>query len=210
MTNNYEIIKPLLDFSDPDKFYIVHIVSRRKDGHESQEVSERNIKTYLIPSEKYFDTYISEMESLCKVFNARAWLYINQRSFSATKRAMTKCLNEETNYKIDGPSSLYGLFGWCAKFSGTGVSPKWWIIDVDPYPDKIVTDQDLSDSLDDLRDRITAAGGCDFTVVPSKTGCHLITRPFSTDKWEEIWATGAGYCVSFTLKKDTFTNLIVP
>ena len=216
MTNNYEIIKPFLDFSDPDGFYTVVIISRIKDNPEQKYFSQINVKTYVITTLEDLERQLGEMETLCQVFNARAWIYLNRRSFKKTKESMTRCLTENVKHKIEDPFDLRGLFLWSAEFEGHyGTDTKWWFVDIDPLPDKTVTTDDLSDSVTALKDVIISMGGGDFTVVPSKTGCHLISKPFDYDSWKrmrskEIRNLGSSYGVGFTLKKDAMLNLIVP
>ena len=77
--------KTLMDFmsqrlDDPDKFYLIHIIKRRKDNSDMDQ-SERIIRSYTIPNMNYFYRILPEIKIMCHTFNARAYMYINRRSF---------------------------------------------------------------------------------------------------------------------------------
>ena len=49
MIDNIELIKPLLNFSDPEDFYMLYVLKRKKDqpeGERDNHQSVRTIKTY--------------------------------------------------------------------------------------------------------------------------------------------------------------------
>ncbi len=53
MIDNIELIKPLLNFSEPGDFYMLLVLKRKKDqpeGERDNHQSVRTIKTYCIES----------------------------------------------------------------------------------------------------------------------------------------------------------------
>lgn len=223
MRNNYQILKDFLDFSDPGKFYLALVVKRKKDNPEMDR-SEQIIKNYMIPSMDKLDRIMPEMETLCRTFNARVYLYINRRSFKNTQKAMLKTLCDQIC--ADSVSNLNHLFDSCAASSGCG--DKFWIIDVDmpAMPEVCSSDSymrleseikmKLFDSLNNTKPELPEGESRVKLVVPSKSGFHMVTKPFDTREWEQIknsvLALERKYCVEIDLelKKDAMVNLIYP
>lgn len=81
MVDNFDLIKPLLDFSNEDTFYFVQILQRKKDnpnGKYSSNNSSRLIKAYYIKSIEQLDKQKDEMIKLAQVFNARVGIKIGR------------------------------------------------------------------------------------------------------------------------------------
>ena len=78
--DNLELILPLLKFESEDDFYLLQILQRKKENPQLGSNS-RVIKNYYISSEKYLLERYSEIKTLCQVFNARASLRLNKRSY---------------------------------------------------------------------------------------------------------------------------------
>ncbi len=223
MKDNFDILKDFMDFSDPGKFYLALVVQRKKDNPELDR-SERIIKNYMIPTREKLEYVREEMETLCKVFNARVYLYINRRSFKNTQKAMAKALIDQIC--AESVSNLNHLFDSCAAAHGCG--DKNWIIDVDlPHkPDVCNSDSymrlesDLKLNLYEYLDKIppTPSDGEHRVklVVPSRNGFHLITSPFDTRYWESVKNNAIslehkyGLEIGLELKKDAMVNLILP
>lgn len=223
MKDNFDILKDFMDFSDPGKFYLALVVQRKKDNPELDR-SERIIKNYMIPTREKLEYIREEMETLCKVFNARVYLYINRRSFKNTQKAMAKVLIDQIC--SESVSNLNHLFDSCAAAHGCG--DKFWIIDVDlPHkPDVCSSDSymrlesdikmRLFDGLEALKPELLDGETRVRLVVPSKNGFHIVTRPFDTREWERIRDSVLGLEhkygleIDLELKKDAMVNLILP
>ena len=223
MKDNFDILKDFMDFSDPGKFYLALVVQRKKDNPELDR-SERIIKNYMIPTREKLEYIREEMETLCKVFNARVYLYVNRRSFKNTQKAMTKVLIDQIC--AESVSNLNHLFDSCAAAHGCG--DKNWIIDVDlPHkPDVCSSDSymrlesdikmRLFDELETLKPELPDGETRVRLVVPSKNGFHIVTKPFDTRKWEHIRNSVLslehkyGLEIDLELKKDAMVNLILP
>lgn len=222
-TNNFDILKDFMDFSDPNKFYLALVVQRKKDNPELDR-SERIIKNYMIPSLEKLDYVREEMETLCQVFNARVYLYINRRSFKNTQKAMAKILIDQIC--AESVSNLNHLFDSCAASHGCG--DKFWIIDVDlpKKPDVCSSDSymrlesdvkmKLFDELEGMEPELPEGGRRVQLVLPTKNGFHIVTKPFDTREWRNIVGRMTcieekyGLQVELELKKDAMVNLILP
>lgn len=80
MVDNLDKILPLLKFESEDDFYYLQILQRKKENPQLGSNS-RVIKNYYIKSEQHLINRYEEIKKLCEVFNARASIRLNKRSF---------------------------------------------------------------------------------------------------------------------------------
>ena len=78
--DNLEKILPFLQFDSEDDFYYLQILQRKKENPQLGSNS-RVIKNYYITSQQYLINRYDEIISLCNLFNARASIRLNRRSF---------------------------------------------------------------------------------------------------------------------------------
>lgn len=210
-TSNFDIISKFLDFSDPGKFYLALVVRRRKDNPEMDR-SEQIIKNYMIPSMDKLERIRPEMETLCKTFNARLYLYINRRSFKNTQKAMLKTLCDQIC--SDSVSNLNHLFDSCAAAHGCG--DRHWIIDVDlPKTDdiesKCMVAEHLKRKIGEYLIDIEPIGDKVELVLGTKNGFHIVTKPFDTRKFQDmVHVLDLHNGMEIELKKDAMVNLMYP
>lgn len=202
--NNLELIRPLLNFSDPDKFYYIQLLLRKKDSTEDKpnliNNNSRVIRNYFVSNEEYLDFYFKEMIDLCDVTGARAGIRLNRRSWRRLwwkhERKLME-IGEEERYQAT-PKAFSAVAG---KFSAEGKT-KTWIVDVDAEDLEIM-------SLDEIKDKIESItqpeGQKVIAEIPSKTGWHLITRPFNLQAWRDIKTIP-----KLAIHKDNPTNLYIP
>ena len=77
--DNFELIKPLLEFEqEDDEYYVIFILKRRKDNPEMKD-NLKIIKEYYISSVDYLESKKEEIIKLCEIFNARAVINLNKR-----------------------------------------------------------------------------------------------------------------------------------
>lgn len=206
MQTNFDRIKNFLDFSDPGKFYLALVVQRKKDNPDLDR-SERIIKNYMIPTLEKLEYVREEMETLCQVFNARVYLYINRRSFKNTQKAMAKTLIDQIC--SDSYSNLNHLFDSCAAAHGCG--DRLWIIDADfaEGADSSVK-KEVLDRLSKELEKVSPEGDKLVMCLDTKNGFHVVTRPFDTREWGGICTRTYYGGVDLELKKDAMVNLILP
>ena len=68
--DNLEILKPFLRFDDPNDFYYLQILQRKKENPQLGS-NNRVIKNYYINSVEYLESHYHEIKELCKQFNAK-------------------------------------------------------------------------------------------------------------------------------------------
>ena len=179
--DNFELIKKHINTSDDgSEFYMVYVMRRTKDqigyvGANKQTI----IKSYFISSPEYLDSKRDEIVGLCEMFNARAYINLNKKSYKqVTLKALEiiagKIAHEDYNIK-----SLYesacGQTGACDGL-------KTWLVDFDSK------DLDELDRIKNIID-IVEPKGVDKIVetVPTRHGYHLITRPFNKKAFYEMY-----------------------
>ncbi len=197
MIDNYELIKPLLRFENPDHFYFLQLLRRKKEN-TTMTANSDVVKNYYISNLEYLDYKYQEIKDLCNFFNARAMLRLNRRSYEKTAFKTLKNISD----------SIYSkqYRGVCKDFdSACGTTPedpdKTWIIDIDEQIS--ISDQlqlrrfiELEcEPFDDIKYRAT---------IPTKNGLHIITRPFNLQKFNNKYGS------VYSIHKDNPTNLYIP
>jgi hypothetical protein len=196
--NNFSKIRSLLSFSNSDQFYFIQVLQRKKD-HQSGKINGTNnnsrlIKYYLVDNLEYFDFIQPEIEQLCDVFQARAGINLNRRSYRKMalqnlKKCTDQIINEDFNHAHKAYASVVGSFNHD--------SDKRWILDVDevgrPTNDIVL-----------FAERECAPEGDKFiSIIPSKNGYHIIMKPFDLNKFRKQFP-------DIEVHKNNPTNLYIP
>ncbi len=176
MLDNFELIKPLLQFPSEDIFFHGQILKRRK---ENPEIGSNSyvVKTYFIKSLEDLEFYREEMICLAKFHNARVYINLNPRSFEKTafntlKKVTDQIMNKDFKSVRKAYNSVCGMYS---------EGDKKWIIDVD-YPSQI--------TLHEIRRILVniAPIGEDkyIATIPTKNGFHVITKPFNVEQFKNL------------------------
>lgn len=202
MINNKEKIKSLLIFPHKDCFYFVQILQRKKD-HKGEALGGSNnnsrlIKAYYITSLQKLEQHWEEMVKLADVFNARVSINLNPRNFQkAAFHCLQKMANQMSNGDFYGVRKAYDSI--CGEYHSE--MDKRWLIDIDKQdiPDylRIIT------TVQDLQKDILNREYCILSVLPSKSGFHIITNPFNKEAFNKIWPNVEIHC-------NNPTNLYIP
>lgn len=195
MINNIELIKPLLKFESKDDFYYLQILQRKKENPEIGSNS-RVIKNYYINSIEYLEDKYDEIIKLCEIFNARASIRLNKRSY---KRIAFKTLENIANTMQNENEYLHIRKSYdraCGLIHNDPV--KKWIIDIDSEDWLESQTQDLLDYIYQLK----PVGNKYISEIPSKSGLHIITTPFNLEVFYMDYA--------LDIHKDNPTNLYIP
>lgn len=202
MTDNYKLIRNLLEFNSKDEFYPVMVLQRKKDAKKGVKVNGTNnnsrlIKAYYVDNLEYFDFIEKEVKELCKLFNARAGVHLNKRSYRRTalqslKLVTDNIINENYNKVYKTYSSAVG------KFSHD--NNKKWIVDID---EEDMDDDFLPIEIIAFIKTLKPYGDKYITTLRTKSGIHIITSPFDMQGFKEKYP-------SLEIKKDNPTNLFIP
>ena len=203
MTDNLDKILPLFKFESQDDFYYLQILQRKKENPQLGSNS-RVIKNYYITSEEYLIKHYEEIKKLCEVFNARASIRLNKRSFEKVGfKAMTNLANTMMNKEYSFLKASYDR----ACGLGHNDKNKTWIVDIDKN-EVIWIEQVINaiSSCEPFGDKI-------IIQIPSKSGIHLITKPFNVEQFkknfeQELKEYQMSY-IELEIHKDNPTNLYI-
>ena len=186
MTDNFQVISDFLteQFSSlygddssvkDDIFYNVALIGRKKDN----ALVDGKVKSYTINDVCDLDKYKQEIITICDALKVRAYISVNYKSH---RQVALKAMVEIANYSLhDYFKSSRGLYdSVVAKF--VDHKKQLWIIDVDK-------DDSFCKSVDELTDLyIKTIESCKpykkiVTVIPTKSGKHIITHPFDASEF---------------------------
>lgn len=170
MIDNLELIKPLLNFSEPGDFYMLYVFKRKKDqpeGERDNHQSVRTIKTYCIESIDYLEKRYAEIKQLCEMFKARAYIHVQKQNHRDVSLNMMVQLAERVR---DGVQNQKGLFD--SVVGQIKTQEKRWIVDIDVAGNAFSTD--VAKFINSLR---PVGLKCE-ALIPTKNGYHLITGRF--------------------------------
>ena len=198
MVNNFEQIKELLKFRSDDDFYFIQILQRKKD-HPQGKINGTNnnsrlIKAYYIKSLEHLEFVEPEIIQMCNIFQARAGINLNRRSFKRTQlehiSKLVLQLRDGTHNKAHKAyNSVVGLHN--------NENDKKWILDFD-FP-LAGDEEDIEKYIDELQ----PIGKKILAKIPSKNGYHLITTPFQLNLFKERYS-------EVEIHKNNPTNLYIP
>lgn len=188
MIDNLELIKNLLHFNSPDDFYHLSIIKRNKDN-PSMDRHDIVIRTYYITSVEKLEYLYPDIKSICKLFNARAYINLNIKSF---RKATLMCLKELANRIADNDFNRpYHIFdSVVGQLSSAGVENKRWIVDWDYNPKVSLEENDriFRTVLNNIRE-VKYPDNRDtriLSIIPTPNGKHIITRPFNVFEFDNF------------------------
>lgn len=189
MTDNFKLIKDFIQSqwaeygrqfdSFTDAFYTIEIIGRAKDN---THIQSHKFKSYYIKNMEDFDKYENEIKLLCDTLQMRAYISVNVKSWrNVTLNTMAEYADRIAHDNFGKPQSVFE--SCAAKFTDRSI--QLWIIDVDKE-DAEHYSFNAPMTVDDLVEHyIKIIESCEpkkkiVTVIPTKTGRHIITHPFNT------------------------------
>lgn len=216
MVDNFKIIRSMLKFESPGDCYYVQLLRRQSDDPKIGGVPDpayhgnmhsRSIKDYFISSLAHFDEVEKEIKTICDVFNVRAYIRLNKRTFKDISMVIFKHITEEicSGETFAPPHHLVARAA--GRANGAGKS-KTWVVDVDaeyvPYKQTI---REMVEKCEPFQP------SNDIVEIQTKNGFHLIAKPFNTSRMDELWQS---FCSEnnidlprFDIHKDNPTILYV-
>jgi len=177
MIDNIDVVKSLLNFTEPGDFYMLYVFKRKKDqpeGERDNHQSVRTIKTYCVDSLEYLDKRYDEIKQLCEMFKARAYIHVQKQNHRDVSLDMLATLAERIK---NGAQNQKGLFD--SVVGQIKTQEKRWIVDVDTKDKKFLRDITM-----DLME-IQPVGSKVEKVIPTKNGFHLITQKFNVMEFKK-------------------------
>jgi hypothetical protein len=146
------------------------------------------LKTIILNQRK------DEIIDLCKVFNARAMLRLNRRSFEKVSlKTIQNIANSISNKEYSFCNKSYDR----ACGQGHIETKSKWIIDIDEIG------RNTNDMILFIERNCDPIGDKFITTIQTKNGIHLITYPFNTSQFKEKYP-------EIEIHKDNPTNLYIP
>ena len=182
MIDNFEQISKLLKFEDESDFYFIQVLQRNKENPELGS-NNRLVKGYYIDSLQKLEKYKEEMIKLAQVFNARVYIHLNRRNF----RMLAFELLEDICHQMKSnqyQTIHHSYDSVCGKHHSD--KDKTWIIDIDGEELKETNIPELIKTINSFiepfnnRDKI-------ITTIPTKNGIHLISTPFNSQRFSELY-----------------------
>jgi len=179
MIDNIDVVKSLLNFTEPGDFYMLYVFKRKKDqpeGERDNHQSVRTIKTYCVDSIEYLDKRYDEIKQLCEMFKARAYIHVQKQNHKDVSLEMLSSLAQRIK---NGSQNQKGLFD--SVVGQIKTQEKRWIVDIDTKDKKFLRDITM-----DLME-IQPVGSKVEKVVPTKNGFHLITQKFNVMEFNKLY-----------------------
>ena len=178
--DNFDLIKKHIHSSDSNEFYMLQIMRRTKDqkGYDGKH-KQSIIKSYFISSVEYLESKRDEIVGLCEMFNARAYINLNKKSY---KQVSLKALEILAGKIAHEEYDIRSLFESACGQTGACDGLKTWIVDFDSK------DLDELDRIKNIINSIDPKGVSKIVeTVPTRHGYHLITRPFNKKAFYEMY-----------------------
>jgi len=177
MIDNIDIYKEhILNFENKGDFFYCNILLRKKDMNtdKANHQSVRVIKDYCFYSVADLEKRYDEIKKLSEVFMARVYLGVNRLNDSQVTIRMIKSLAERIESGNNNCRSLWASTVGTLSAQGE----KKWIVDIDKDELHLLSEvKSHIQSLEPDGDKIV----CE---IPTKSGIHLVTKPFRLDKFQ--------------------------
>ena len=185
MIDNIDVVKSLLNFTEPGDFYMLYVFKRKKDqpeGERDNHQSVRTIKTYCVDSLEHLDRRYDEIKQLCEMFKARAYIHVQKQNHRDVSLDMLSTLAERIK---NGAQNQKGLFD--SVVGQLKTHEKRWIIDIDNVSTDRFAHAEYYTSMREYINELQEEAGKDknMAFVKTKSGFHIITQPFNVMKFKE-------------------------
>ncbi len=176
MVDNFDKIYDLLQWNSEDEFYFVQIIKRKKENPEVGSNSHI-VKFYYVTSIDYLEKNKGEMIALSDYHNARLCINLNKRSFEKTAfHTLRKVTDQIMNKDFKNVRKAYNSV--CGTYSSD--EDRIWIVDIDEKGR-------LSNDILRCIDKIEPIGNKLISILETKNGIHLITKPFNVKEFRKYY-----------------------
>ena len=180
--DNFSVIRKILRFPTEESFYFLQVLKRRKDNPDLEKDMIHLADFYIYSLEDY-DRLMDRVINLCQSENARAYLRLNVRDSKKTAMMTLKKIVDyisSENYK-----AVKKAYASCTGEYHSDPD-KTWIVDIDN-----VSIDSFNHSEEQIRIRqlitdlqIEAGKEPMMQFIPTRSGVHIITRPFNLQKFK--------------------------
>lgn len=185
--DNFYAIRQSLKFENIGDFYFLEIIQRKKDGCNvigSSHNSKRTIRDFYITSQDNLVERKDEIINLCRQYGARAYIRLNKRNYKTISLAFAEEMLNKLRTGNAFKNPLYEMASVVGRYHDAG-KDKTWIVDIDDVGADVRSPK--------VRAMIDVISRCEpldvnkvILALPTKTGVHLITRPFNKSRFNEL------------------------
>lgn len=185
MTNNIDIMRgymknlgiPAEQRYRNDLYFDVQLIRRGKDNPDLP-AANYTFKTYYIDSIELFDNYIEEIKTCCNLFRLRAYISVNAKSkLELSKKTLVKYAEMVSLGEFKKP------WRFCDHVNGSlSGKEKRWVVDVDDCNNISEYFLKICDTINKCTSKFENPI---VTMIPTKSGSHIITHPFNTYEFEK-------------------------
>lgn len=214
MVDNFETIKQLITFDDSeigisldqdsDAFYQVQLIKRKKDN-PTMKGDCLVFKRYQIDKLSDLDKYYDEIIMMCNTFNLRAYFEVARKSYKqVTLDSLVELSQRVANNDF---KKVHSIIDSCtSKYVNS--SHKRWIVDIDDGDSDTLSLDELFEFYTEIISTKCRPGHTVIGKVPTKSGLHLITKPFDLKTFSKlIHEAGINKPIDELVKKKVSTIL---
>lgn len=190
MINNFKLLEPIIQFTNPGDCYFIQFLKRRKDNPDMEKDMVNVDNLFIYSLEQYRDMEKRIIE-IANMHNARVYIRVNRRN---TERLALQTLVQVSNLILskDYKSVKNAYLSAAGKHSSEPI--KRWVVDIDLPPADFSNSAHLADHVEKtIRElhvecnRNSKQGEYKILLtVPTKNGCHIITNPFNLQKFRQL------------------------
>ena len=214
MVDNFELIKPLLHFGKHGDFYFLQLLQRKKDGLDVPNGSDnqrRLVKDFHITSESQLAELRDEIIRICDETGARAYIRLNKRNYRTIAMAYAQETLEKARKNEEFGNTYNEINSVIGRYPEGHKEDKTWLVDIDD----VGPDSSLVERVKDIIARcepVDTTGGFRKVIatIPTRSGTHLITKPFNLQKFNELKKEEIEVTSEIAVLKDNPTILYAP
>lgn len=177
--DNFQLVADLLDFSEPNTFYFIQLLKRRKENPD-MKTNVRTVDNFYLYGPDDLDRVKDRIVETCQINNARAYINVNRLDLERVALLTSKKIIDlmiQGNFKAvkNAYASVCG--------SHSSQKEKRWTVDIDTKDEQLINQ--VCTLIRQLQQEITKSNYKILTVLPTKNGVHLITNPFNLKKFKD-------------------------
>lgn len=186
MTDNFDLFREYIKKAGipdsknylNDKFFLVELIRRGKDC-PNLPAANYTFKIYYVDSIEEYDRAREEIEILCKNFPLRAYISVNCKSkIKSLKKTLLKIASAIDMNESKKPWRLFNAS--CNEIENK--EDKRWVVDIDTKSQYTI---DLIKNIIQECESKYSKNDVFIETVNTKSGIHLITRPFNTYQFDK-------------------------